>query len=73
MAIPGGARNILVGLVDILDGQNGNVGVVAQVAEGDAGTGLDAELVDLGLADVEVDGHAHEVAIGKTVGSDDAV
>lgn len=65
-------RNILVRPVDVLDSQDGEVAVVAQVAQGDLGAGLDAELVDLGLVDIQVDGHAEEDAIGKPVVGDDA-
>lgn len=38
--------NSLVGLVDILNGEDGKVAVVSEVAEGDASTSLQAELVD---------------------------
>lgn len=61
-----------VGLVDILDGEDGKVAVVSEVAEGDARTGLDGEGVDLLLGDIESDGHGKESAIGETVVLDDS-
>lgn len=63
----------LVGAVDVLDGQNGQVGVVARVAEGQSGAGLDAKGVNLLLVDVESNGHAEKQTIGKTVILDDAI
>jgi hypothetical protein len=63
----------LVRLVDILNGQDGKVSVVTEVAECDASTVLDAELVDLGLVDIEVDGHGEEGAISETVVLNNAI
>lgn len=54
-------------MVDILDSQDGEVSVVTEVAECDASTVLDSELVDLGLVDIKVDGHGEEGAISETV------
>lgn len=62
---------VLVGAVDILNGENGKVAIVARVAQGDAGTRLEAEVVNLLLIDVEGDGHAEEQAASKTVVLDD--
>lgn len=69
----GEARVLLVGGVHILNGEDGKDSVVAEVAEGKLSTLLDAEFVDLGLVDVQVDRHAHEAAIDQTVGRDDRV
>lgn len=66
-------RNVLVWLVDVLDRQDGQVAVITVVAQGKPGTGLDAEPLDLGLVDVERDGHAEEGAIGQTVVLDDSM
>jgi hypothetical protein len=63
----------LVRLVDILDGQDGEVSVVTEVTECDASTVLDSELVDLGLVDIEVDGHGEEGAISETVVLNNAI
>lgn len=41
--------------VDIVDGDNGQVTVVTEIAEGDARTGLDTELADLLPGNVEGD------------------
>jgi hypothetical protein len=61
---PGGP-NVLIGLVDVLDRDDGQVAVVAEVAQGYPGAGLDSELIDLGLVHVERDGNAEEGAIGE--------
>jgi hypothetical protein len=63
----------LVRLVDILDSQDGEVSVVTEIAECDASTVLDSELVDLGLVDIEVDGHREEGAISETVVLNNAI
>lgn len=65
--------SLLVGSVDILDSQDGEVVVVARVAEGESGTGLNAQGIDLLLVDIEGDGHGEEEAIGETVILDDTV
>jgi hypothetical protein len=62
---------VLVRPVHIVDGDNGEVAVVTEVAESNASGGLDAELVDGGLGDVEADGHREEVAIGQAVVGND--
>jgi hypothetical protein len=40
------ASNVLVRLVDIVDGQDGQVSVISRVPECDSGSSLDAKLVD---------------------------
>lgn len=64
--------HLLVGLVDILDGEDGEVSLVAEISEGEAGARLDAQLVDGLLVDVQVDGHAEEGAVGEAVGLNNA-
>lgn len=39
-------KNSLVGPVDVVDGQNGQVAVVTEIAQGDALAGLEAELIN---------------------------
>lgn len=68
-----GFSNLPVGLVDILNSEDGQVAVVSQVAQGDAGTRLDGELIDALLGHIESDGHGEKVAIGETIVLDDAV
>lgn len=63
--------NLLVRLVDVVYGEDGEVAVVSEVTQGDAGTGLDLELVDGLLGQVERNRHAEEGAIGKTALLDD--
>lgn len=67
-----GRVDVLVGPVDVVNGQDGEVPVIAQVAQGDARAGLGAQLVDGGLVDVEGDGHAEEDAAFEAVALDDA-
>lgn len=57
----------LVRLVDILDGQDREVAVVAEIAEDDASTRLHADLVNGLLRDIEGDGHGEDIAVGKTL------
>jgi hypothetical protein len=64
---------LLVGPVNVLDGQDGEGAVVTEIAQGDTSTGLDAEVVDGLLGHVQVDGHAEEVAVNETVVLDDAI
>ncbi len=68
----GGRRILLVWLVHILDSQDGKVPVVAEVAQGHAGTGLDSQFIDRLLREVESDGHAEEDAAGEAVVLDHA-
>ena len=58
---------LLVGPVDVVDGQDNDVAVVTRVAEGDTVAGLEVEALDLVLREIEVDGHGEEVAVGETV------
>lgn len=65
--------NLLVGLVDILNGEDSQTAVISQIAQSDLVAGLDAQLVDLLLVDIEGDGHGEEGAIGQTEVLDGAV
>lgn len=68
-----GYEAVLVGPVNVIDGQNCEVTLIAEVAEGDAGAGLDAQLVDGGLVNIKGDGHAEEDPVVEAVVLDDAV
>jgi len=63
---------LLVWAVDVLDGDDGEVAVVSEVAQGDAGAGLDALGVYCLLRHVEGDGYAEEGAICEAVVDDNA-
>jgi hypothetical protein len=62
---PIGRLYVLVWLINVGHGENGKVPVVAGIAERDADTLLQSQLVDGGLRDVEGDGHGEEDAIGE--------
>jgi hypothetical protein len=66
------ATNLLVGLVNVRNGHDGQVAIVTRITESDAGTGLEPEVFNLLSVDIERDGHAEEQAIDKAVGLDDA-
>lgn len=53
-------------MVDIIDGQDGQVAVITEVAESDARASLQLELVDDLLGGIKGNGHGEKVAIGKT-------
>jgi hypothetical protein len=63
----------LVRPVDIVDGQDSEVVVIARIAQGDASTGLDTKSVDLCLVDVEGNGHGEEDSAGEAVVGNDTV
>lgn len=58
--------NLLVGTVDVIDSQDGQVTVITEVAEGNARAGLELASVDGLLRGIEGDGHREQVAIGKS-------
>ena len=64
---------LLVRPVHVLDGDDGEIAVVSEVAQGHTCAGLDAGLVDCLLRDVEGDGDGEEVAVGETVVGHDAL
>lgn len=59
-------RNSLVRAVDIVNGQDGQIAIVSEVAQGDAGAGLELAFVDNGLGHIQGDGHGEEVAVSET-------
>jgi len=58
---------LLVGPVDVLDGQDTDVAVVTVVTKSDASAGLETHALNLVLGNIKVDGHGEEVAVGETV------
>lgn len=60
-------RNSLVGLVDVVDGQDRKVAVVPEVSQDDPLACFQAELIYVGLGHVKGDGHREENAIGQTI------
>ena len=58
-------QNSLIGAVDVVNGQDGQVAVVTEVTQGNTGTSLELVLADNLLAGIEGDGHGEDVAIGK--------
>lgn len=63
----------LVGLVDIVNGEDGDGGLVPPVSEGHSDTGLESSPVDRGLVDVETDWHGEDGAICHPEGLDDGL
>lgn len=63
----------LVGAVDVINGQDGQIAVVTEVTQGNARTGLELVVVDDLLVDIEGDGHGEDVAIGKAAVLADAM
>jgi len=61
----------LIGLVDVVNRENGEITVVTRVAQGDTRSSLEACLVNCFLGRIESDGHRKKVAIGETRFSDD--
>ena len=66
-------QNLLVRLVDVLDGDDGNVVLITEVTESDTSTRLDSHLLNVLLGDVEVDWHGEEVSVSETGLSADTV
>lgn len=58
----------LIDGVDVGDGDDGDGVVITRVAESDAGALLNGKSLDLGLVDIESDGHGEEVSVGQTHG-----
>lgn len=59
------AEYSLVGAVDVVDGQDGQVAVITEVTQSDAATGLQLQSINLLLGDIEGNGHGEDIAIGK--------
>lgn len=66
-------KNLLVRLVDILNGKDGEIPVVTEITQCYPGPSLEAQLVDGLLRYVEGDGDAEEGAVGKAVLLDYAI
>lgn len=66
-------QHSLVGAVDVVNGQDGQVAVITEVTQGDARTSLELVVADGLLGGVEGDGHGEDVAIGKTAVLADAM
>jgi hypothetical protein len=62
----------LVVRVDVLDGEDGENGLVPRVSESDSGARLEREVVDVGLRHVEGDGHGEEGSGGESEGVSNA-
>lgn len=58
-------QNLLVRFVDIIDSNNGQVAVVTEIPESDASASLDAELVNLGLRNVQSNGDREKETVGE--------
>lgn len=63
----------LVGLPDILDGDDGECGVITGVTEGDASTWHNVLALEVLLRDVERDRHGKDGAVGQAQGVNNAV
>ena len=64
---------LLVGAVDVVDSNDGQVAVISEVTEGDTGTRLCLDFVNCLLEDIKTDGHGEKVAVDKTVVVDHTV
>lgn len=56
----------LVGAVDIVNGEDSQVAVVTEVTQGNTGTSLKLQGIDLLLGDIEGDRHGENIAISQT-------
>jgi hypothetical protein len=65
--------NVLVGLVHILDRQDGQKAIIPKVSQRDPRTRLDIELGYCLLGKVERDGNAEQIAVCKADIIDDAM
>lgn len=63
---------LLVGLVNILDSDDGQVAVVTEVTEGDTSTSLDSELLNLLLGDIKGNGDGEEGSVGHAAVGDNS-
>lgn len=63
--------NSPVGAVDIVNRQDRQIAIIAEVAEGQAGARLDIGLGDEFLRHIEGDGHREDIAIRQTAVGDD--
>ena len=49
-----------------MNGQDGEIAVISEVAQGDTRAGLQGVLADGLLGDIQGNGHGEEVAVGQT-------
>lgn len=61
-----GVSHSLIGLVDVVNGDDGQVAIVTEIAQSDARTSLDFRLFDDLLCDIQADRHAEEITICET-------
>jgi len=69
-AIPRNQRkkaNSLVGAVDVVNGEDGQVAVITEVTQSNASTGLELVLVDGLLVNIQGNRHGEDIAISKAV------
>lgn len=59
-------KHSLVRAVDVINGENGEIPVISEVAQGNTRAGLQGVLADGLLGDVQGDGHGEEVSVGQT-------
>ena len=62
----------LVWLVDIIDGNDSEIAVVAEVTKSNSSSWLDAHFINRLFGEVEANWHGEEVAIGEAVILDNA-
>jgi hypothetical protein len=65
--------NSLVWTIDIVNGENGQVAVIAEIAQSDTAAGLEVELLHSLSRNIESNGHGEKVAIGEARISNDTV
>lgn len=61
----------LIRAVDIANGQNGQVAVITEIAEGQTRAGLQLGIGDEFLGDIQGDGYGKDVAVGEAAVGDD--
>lgn len=66
-------HNSLIRTVDILNGQDSQVAIITEVAEGQARAGLKLGIGDELLGHVQGDGHGEDIAIDEAAFSDDPI
>lgn len=67
-----GKKNSLVRAIDIVNGQNGQIAIVPEIAKGNARARLDLSLGDKFLRNIQCDRHGEDVAIGETAVGDNS-
>ena len=67
-----GRHFVLIGLVDILDGNDGEVAVITKITERCSSSRLEASFFNRRQRDVQADGHAEKFAVCQTGVVDDS-